>query len=79
MNVTLSLDDDLVNEVHKIAVERDTTLAALVQNYLEKLAIEHAGSDRKQRDRETLDGTFDRFRLKIGGRSWTRADLHARS
>jgi hypothetical protein len=26
MNITLSVDDDLVKEVRKIAVERDTTL-----------------------------------------------------
>ena len=42
MNITLSLDDKLVKEVRKIAVEQDTTLAGLVRAYLEQLAQEHA-------------------------------------
>lgn len=31
------------------------------------------------REREALERTFQRFRLKIGPRTWRRADLHARS
>jgi len=38
MNITLSLDDDLVKEVRKIAVERDTTLTGLVRSYLQEIA-----------------------------------------
>jgi hypothetical protein len=33
MNITLSIDDDLVKEARKIAVERDTTLTGLVRSY----------------------------------------------
>jgi hypothetical protein len=33
MNITLSLDDKLVKDVRKIAVERDTTLTGLVRDY----------------------------------------------
>ena len=47
MNVTLSLDDRVVKEVRKIAVERDTTLTGLVREYLEKLVADHAASGRK--------------------------------
>jgi len=38
MNITLSLEDELVKEVRKIAVERDTTLTGLVRSYLRDLA-----------------------------------------
>lgn len=79
MNVTLSLNDALVKEVRKIALERDTTLTGLVRTYLEELAAENAKSGRKRREREALDRTFQRFQLKIGKRTWSRADLHARS
>jgi hypothetical protein len=34
MNITLSLADDLVKRVRKIAVDRDTTLTGLVRDYL---------------------------------------------
>ena len=35
MNVTLSIDDELVKKVRKVAVERDTTLTGMVRSYLE--------------------------------------------
>ena len=79
MNITLSLEDELVKEVRKIAVERDTTLTGLVRAYLQQLAAENAASGRKRREMEILDRTFERFQLKVGKRTWTRADLHARS
>ena len=79
MNITLSLEDELVREVRKIAVERDTTLTGLVRAYLQQLAAENAASGRKRREMEILDRTFERFQLKVGKRTWTRADLHARS
>ncbi|MGH9619379.1 MAG: hypothetical protein ACRD45_06660 [Bryobacteraceae bacterium] len=78
MNVTLSLDDDLVKEARKIAIERDTTLTGLIRTYIQGLAAESAASGRKRREREALERTFHRFHLNIGRRTWTRADLHAR-
>ncbi|HTS11418.1 MAG TPA: hypothetical protein VMH00_04815 [Candidatus Limnocylindrales bacterium] len=79
MNITLSLDDDLVKEVRKIAVEHDTTLTGLVRAHLEALAAESAKSGRKRRERQALEQSFERFKFKIGKRTWARADLHARS
>jgi hypothetical protein len=81
MNITLSLDDDddLVKEVRKIAVERDTTLTGLVRAYLEQLAHENAASGRKRRERETLERSFQQFQFKVGKRTWKRADLYERS
>lgn len=79
MNITLSLDDKLVKEVRKIAVERDTTLTALVRAHLEELATEHAKSGRKRREREALECTFSRFQFRIGKKTWKREDLYARS
>ena len=79
MNVTLSLEDELVKEVRKIAVERDTTLTGLVREYLEKLVAENAASGRKRREREALERSFERFQFKVGKRTWKRADLYARS
>lgn len=79
MNITLSLNDDLVKKVRKIAVERDTTLTGMVRGYLEGLAAENASSGRRRRERETLERSFDRFRFRVGKRTWNRADLYARS
>ena len=79
VNVTLSLDDELVKKVRKIAVERDTTLTGMVRDYLEKLAAEDAASGRRRREREALERSFQRFQFRVGRRTWKRADLYARS
>lgn len=76
MNITLSLDDDLVKEVRKIAVERDTTLTGLVRDYLKDLTVEHGRTGRKRREREALERSFRQFQFRIGGRTWTREELH---
>ena len=79
MNVTLSLDDKLVKEVRKIAVDRDTTLTGLVREYLEQLAAESAASGRKRREVEALERGFEQFHAKLGKRTWKREDLYVRS
>ena len=78
-NITLSLDEKLVKEVRKIAVERDTTLTGLVREYLEKLAAESTMTGRKRRELEALERSFEELHLKMGKKTWKRADLHERS
>lgn len=81
MNVTLSLDDKLVKDIKKLAVDRDTTLTGLVREYLEKLAAENATSGRKRREIEALERSFKQFHRKLdyGKRTWKREDLYVRS
>src|ERR1700691_2587263 len=77
MNITLSLDDKLVKEVRKIAVEKDTTLTGLVRTYLEKVAAEH-GSERKRHDLEALERSFESVQFSMGKKTWRREDLYER-
>lgn len=79
MNVTLSIEDEIVKKVRKIAVDRDTTLTGMVRSYLETVAAEEAASGRQRRQRETLERSFERFQFKVGKRTWSRADLYDRS
>jgi predicted transcriptional regulator len=79
MNVTLSIDDELVKKVRKIAVDRDTTLTAMVRDYLLAVANEEAAFGRKQTEREALEKTFREIEFRMGERSWTRQDLYERS
>ncbi len=79
MNITLSLDEKLVKEVRKIAVEQDTTLTGLVREYLQKLASENNASGRRRREREALERSFRDFHFRVGMRTWRREDLHVRS
>ena len=79
MNITLSLDEKLVKNLRKIAIDRDTTLTGLVRDYLEQLAAEAAVSGRKKREREALERSFKQFQFKLGKRTWKREDLYVRS
>jgi hypothetical protein len=78
MNITLSIDDDLVKEVRKIAIERDTTLTGLVRSYLRELADEHAKTGRKRRELEALERSFKEHQFNMGKRTWKREDLYER-
>jgi glutaredoxin 2 len=78
MNITLSLDEKLVKEVRKIAVDRDTTLTGLVREYLEKLAADSVATGRKRRELEALQRSFEKYSRRMGEKTWTRADLHER-
>lgn len=78
MNVTLSLDDELVKTARKIAVERDTTLTGMIRDYLEQVAAE-AESGRKRRERRAAERSFEQLKVNVGKRTWTRSDLHDRS
>ncbi len=79
MNVTLTLDDDLVKKVRRVAVEHDTTLTAMIRSYLEQVASEDAASGRSRRQREALERSFERHNFNIGKRKWKRPDLYERS
>ena len=79
MNVTLSLEDELVRISRKIAAERDTTLTAMIRDYLRQLAAEDAASGRQHRERAALERSFEQLQFSVGRRRWKRQDLHERS
>jgi len=76
MNVTLSLDDELVEKVNKIAMDQETTLTGMVRAYLEGLATEPSEAEVKRRQHELLHETFDQIRFKLEDKNWTRDDLY---
>ena len=38
MKITLSIDEEVVKKVRKIAIDKDTTLTAMVRDYLTSIA-----------------------------------------
>ena len=74
-NITLSVADEVIRKVRKIAVDKNTTLTAMVRGYLESLAA------RDQQAREEavrrLEESFARSSRPMGPRTWTRDDLYA--
>ena len=75
-NLTLSIDDELLKRARMRALERDTSVNALVRDYLEELA-----GPTTQRDalREVLRlAAESRSGSGPGGRKWTRDELYER-
>lgn len=72
-NITLSVDENILASVRRLAAERDSTVNALVREYLTGLA---AHDDRAKRARERLRELSAQSRGKLGAKTWTRDDLH---
>lgn len=76
MKITLNIDDEIVKKVRKIAIDKDTTLSAMVRDYLTSIA----GSDAAARkaDADKLMETLEKVSRDMGPRTWTREDLYDR-
>ena len=74
MNITLSIDEAIVKKVRKIAIDRDTTLNAMVREYLMSVAESDAAVRKEQAD--ALIASTERFARDMGPRGWTRDDLY---
>ena len=76
MNITLSIDDLIVKKVRKIAIDKDTTLTAMVRDYL--VSVANADLATRQERIARLEETFEKMSRDMGPRNWTRDDLHDR-
>jgi len=75
-NVTLAIDDEILVKVRKLAVERHTTLTAMVREMLEQLATRE--DLRAEETIRQLKAAFDASEVRVGTVTWKRDDLHAR-
>ena len=76
MNITLSIDEETVKKVRRIAMNKDTTLTAMVRDYLTSVANSDA-VDRKEQVAKLMRST-ERLSRDMGPRTWTRDDLYDR-
>jgi hypothetical protein len=74
-NVTLSVDDRVLSTVRKIAAERNSSVNALVREFLTNLA-DH--EDRAAKARARLVQLSRQSKAQLGKKTWTRGDLHDR-
>jgi len=75
-NITLALDDNLLSQARRVAASRDTTVNALVRDYLKDL-VGRASYDAEALVRE-LESIYARTSVRTGPRTWTREELHER-
>ena len=75
VNVTLSIDDDVVARARELASRRGTSVNQLIRDYLEEISSEMTAD-------EILVELEQLWRTSSGdstGRSWTREELHERA
>ncbi|MFX0202315.1 MAG: DUF6364 family protein [Candidatus Hodarchaeota archaeon] len=74
-NITLKIDDDLLEKARQLAFQRKTSVSAIVKQKLE----EFVSSDlSREAALEGLDAFFRRTKARIGEKTWTRDEIHAR-
>lgn len=76
VNLTLSIDSELLKKARKAAIEMDTTVNSLVRKYLRDLVAkknieENVFIDEWRR-------LMDEHPVQMRGQTWTRDDLHER-
>ncbi len=75
-NITLSVDDEIIKKVRKIAIDKNTTLTAMVRNFLTSVANRNA--QEKKEAIKKLRRSFKTLGRGMGQRKWTRGALHER-
>jgi hypothetical protein len=75
VNVTLSIDDDVLARARELAARRGTSVNQLIREYLEELASERSSD-------EIIDELKKLWRSSSGnsaGNRWTREEIHDRA
>lgn len=75
-NVTVSLDDDTYRRARMIAAERDTSISALVKEFLLRLGSGESQVDRLKREERALRERITSFRASD---KQSRDELHDRA
>ena len=75
-NITLSVDEEIVKKVRKIAVDKNTTLTAMIREFLQSIADSDAAE--KKQVIKKLQQSFRDLSRDMGTRTWTRDDLYER-
>jgi hypothetical protein len=74
-NITVSVDEETYRRARMKAAERDTSVSALVKNFLIELSSEESDGRRLEREERELRGLVHAF---TGGNRLSRDDAHGR-
>ncbi len=75
-NITLTLPAELVRQAKVIAAKSDTSVSALVADYLRSLAQREDDYERRWQEEQRLMG--EGLPMRVGDITWSRADSHDR-
>ena len=74
-NITLVVDEVVLDRVRVIAAERKTTVNGLVRAYLENLSN---ADEKRARFAKRIDALRAKSKLEVGPVTWRREDLYER-
>ncbi len=74
-NITLSIDEDVLLQVRRIAAEKDTSVNAMVRDYLTHLATRQ---DRVKEAVQRMKEMSADSGMEVGPITWKREDLYDR-
>ena len=74
-NLTLKIDDQLLNKARRLALRRNTSINAIVKEKLEEFVSTDLS---REVILESIEDFFSRSKARIGNKTWSRDDLHER-
>jgi len=74
-NLTLKIDDQLLNKARRLALRRNTSINAIVKEKLEEFVSTDLS---REVILESIEDFFSRSKAQIGNKTWSRDDLHER-
>lgn len=74
-NITLSVDEKLINKARSIASQKHTTISYLIREYLEDYIRKNEVYDEAML---RMVKRFSQKPLSVGSKKWKREDLHER-
>jgi predicted transcriptional regulator len=74
-NLTLKIDDQLLNRARRLALRRNTSINAIVREKLEEFVATDLSREAALKG---IDAFFARSQAQVGVKTWGRDELHER-
>lgn len=74
-NITLKIDEELLKEARRLALQRKTSINAIVRKGIEEFV---SGDLSREAAVKGLEAFFRQSKARVGPRTWTRDELHER-
>ena len=72
-NITLKIDDELLEKARRLAFQRKTSINAIVKRTLEEFISSDLSRETVLRG---LEAFFQRSKARVGKETWTRDEIH---
>jgi predicted transcriptional regulator len=74
-NLTLRIDDQLLDKARRMALRRNTSINAVVREKLEEFVSTDLS---REASLEGIEAFFTRSKARIGKKTWNRDEIHER-